>query len=60
MGSPLGLLQLVLYCIYRNKEHEQEVLKKEKGGGVMMETQPNWDLEKNNNNENHIPHQNNS
>ncbi|KAL0542469.1 hypothetical protein IC582_022583 [Cucumis melo] len=60
VGSPLGLLQLVLYCIYRNKEHEQEVLKKEKRGGVMMETQPNWDLEKNNNNENHIPHQNNS
>lgn len=58
VGSPLGLLQLVLYCIYRNKEHEQEVMKKEKGG-VVIGTVANWDLEKNNN-QDHIPHQNTS
>ncbi|XP_038874563.1 bidirectional sugar transporter SWEET3 isoform X2 [Benincasa hispida] len=58
VGSPLGMLQLVLYCIYRNKEHEQEEVKMEKGG-VVIETLPNWDLEKNNN-EHQIPLQNTS
>ncbi|KAG7016831.1 Bidirectional sugar transporter SWEET3, partial [Cucurbita argyrosperma subsp. argyrosperma] len=58
VGSPLGLLQLVLYCIYRNKEHDQqEAVKKEKEGCV--EPMPNWDIQKNNN-QHQIPHQNSS
>ena len=57
VGSPLGLLQLVLYCIYRNKEHQQEAVKKEKEGCV--EPMPNWDIQKNNN-QHQIPHQNSS
>ncbi|XP_022922176.1 bidirectional sugar transporter SWEET3b-like [Cucurbita moschata] len=57
VGSPLGLLQLVLYCIYRNKEHQREAVKKEKEGCV--EPMPNWDIQKNNN-QHQIPHQNSS
>ncbi|XP_022158032.1 bidirectional sugar transporter SWEET3b [Momordica charantia] len=50
VGSPVGLLQIVLYCIYRNKEQQHQVVKKEEED--VKEPLPNWDLEnkKNNNN----------
>ncbi|XP_022958511.1 bidirectional sugar transporter SWEET3b-like [Cucurbita moschata] len=53
VGSPLGLLQLVLYCIYRNKGKEEE-----EEEGCVKEAVANWDMEKNNAKQ--IPHQNGS